>query len=75
MPNPIFDTLSNKNAQPNMAQQFQQFMNQMRGQDPKKILNDLVSSGKISQNQLDIAQKQAQQLRGMFDGMRGMFGL
>ena len=75
MPNPIFDTLGNKNVQPNMAQQFQQFMNQMRGQDPKKILDGLVSSGKISQHQLDIAQKQAQQLRGMFDRMRGMFGL
>lgn len=74
MPNPIFDTLGNKNVQPNMAQQFQRFMNQMRGQDPKKILNNLVSSGKISQNQLDIAQKQAQQMQGMFNGMRNMFG-
>ena len=29
MPNPIFDTLGNKNVQPHMAQQFQEFMNQM----------------------------------------------
>ena len=73
MPNPVFNALGG-NQQPNMMQQFQQFMNQMKGQDPNKILNDLVSSGKVSQQQLDAAQKQAQQMRGMFEGMRGMFG-
>lgn len=73
MPNPVFNALGG-NQQPNMMQQFQQFMNQMKGQDPDKMLNDLVSSGKVSQQQLDTAQKQMQQMRGMFDGMRGMFG-
>jgi len=34
----------------------------------------MVSSGKISQEQLNHAQQQAQQMSGMFDGMRGMFG-
>ena len=74
MPNPIFDTLGNKNVQPNMAQQFKRFMEQMRGQNPQQILNDLVASGKVSQQQLDAAQKQAQQMQGMFNGMRNMFG-
>lgn len=73
MPNPVFNALGG-NQQPNMMQQFQQFMNQMKGKDPNKILNDLVSSGRVSQQQLDAAQKQAQQMRGMFEGMRGMFG-
>lgn len=73
MPNPVFNALGG-NQQPNMMQQFQQFMNQMKGQDPNKILNDLVSSGKVSQQQLDAAQKQAQQMKSMFEGMRGMFG-
>ena len=73
MPNPVFNALGG-NQQPNMMQQFQQSMNQMKGQDPNKILNDLVSSGRVSQQQLDAAQKQAQQMRGMFEGMRGMFG-
>ena len=73
MPNPVFNALGG-NQQPNMMQQLQQFMNQMKGQDPNKILNDLVSSGRVSQQQLDAAQKQAQQMRGMFEGMRGMFG-
>lgn len=74
MPNPVFNALGG-NQQPNVMQQFQQFMNQMKGQDPNKILNDLVSSGKVSQQQLDAAQKQAQQMKSMFDGMRGMFGM
>lgn len=72
MANPFFNALGG--GQPNMMQQFQQFMNQMRGKDPNQIINEMVSSGKISQQQLDAAQKQAQQMQGMFEGMRGMFG-
>ncbi len=72
MANPMFKALGG--SQPGMMQQFQQFMQQMQGQDPNKIINDMVQSGKISQAQLDQAQRQAQQMRGVFDGMRGMFG-
>lgn len=73
MPNPIFTAL-NGNQQPNMMQQFQAFMQQMRGQDPNALLNQLVSSGQVSQAQLNQAQQMAQQMQGTFDGMRGMFG-
>ena len=68
--NPFYQAMN----QPNMMRQFQQFMNQMLGNDPNQIINEIVSSGKISQQQLDAAQKQAQQMQGMFEGMRGMFG-
>ena len=71
--NPLFQAMGG-NRQPNMIQQFQQFMNQMRGKDPNAMIQELVSSGRVSQQQLDAAQKQAQQMHGMFDGMRGMFG-
>ena len=74
MPNPIFQVLGGGNSQSNMMQQFQQFMNQMKGKDPNAMINELVSSGKLTQSQLDAAQKQAQQMRGMFEGMRGIFG-
>jgi hypothetical protein len=74
MPNPIFQVLGAGNSQSNMMQQFQQFMNQMKGKDPNAMINELVSSGKLTQSQLDAAQKQAQQMRGMFEGMRGIFG-
>ena len=68
--NPFFQAMN----RPNMMQQFQQFMNQMRGKDPNAMIQELVSSGRVSQQQLDQAQKQAQQMQGMFEGMRGMFG-
>lgn len=71
--NPFFQAMGG-NRQPNMIQQFQQFINQMRGKDPNAMIQELVSSGRVSQQQLDAAQKQAQQMQGMFDGMRGMFG-
>ena len=38
MPNPIYNSL-NASQQPNMMQQFQAFMQQMRGQDPNALLN------------------------------------
>lgn len=73
MPNPIFNAL-NQNQSNNMAQSFQQFMQSMKGQNPQAIINQMVSSGRISQAQLDQAQKQVQQIKGALDGMRGMFG-
>ena len=71
--NPFYQAMGG-NRQPNMMQQFQQFMNQMGGKDPNAMVQELVSSGRVSQQQLDAAQKQTQQMQGMFDGMRGMFG-
>ena len=72
MANPIYQAL-NGNNQPNMLQQFQQFMNQMRGKDPNQMINEMVSSGQISQAQLNQAQKQAQQMAAMFEPLRGIF--
>lgn len=74
MSNPIFAALNKGNSQPNMAQQFMQFMNQMKGKDPNQMINEMVSSGRISQEQLNQVQQQARQMQGMFEGMRGMFG-
>lgn len=68
--NPFFQAM----GQPNMVQQFQAFMNQMKGKDPNSMIQDLVSSGQVSQQQLDQAQRQAQQMAAMFEPLRGMFG-
>ena len=57
-----------------MMQQFQQFMNQMKGKDPNAVIQDMMQSGKIPQDQYNQARQQAQQMQGMFEGMRGMFG-
>ena len=71
--NPFFGVMGG-GGRPNMVPPFQQFMQQMKGKDPNAIINEMVSSGKISQEQLNHVQQQAQQMSGMFDGMRGMFG-
>lgn len=60
--------------QPNMMQQFHSFMQQMRGKDPNAMIQEMVQSGRISQEQLNQVQQQAQQMSGVFDGMRSMFG-
>lgn len=73
MSNPLFQALGGK-QQPGMLQQFQQFMQQMKGQDPQKMINDMVSSGRISQDQLNQAQQQAHQIQGMLEPLRSMFG-
>ena len=66
--NPFYQAM---NPRPNMMQQFQQFMSQMQGKDPRAMLNDLVSSGRVSQEQLNAAQQQAQQLANVFQSMPG----
>jgi len=71
--NPFFNAMGG-NKQPNMMQQFQQFMNQMKGKDPNAVIQDMMQSGKITQDQYNQARQQAQQMQGMFEGMRKMFG-
>lgn len=61
------------NNQP-MAQAFQQFMNQMRGQDPQKIIDNMIRSGQITQPQLNMIQRQAKQMESEFEGFKRMFG-
>jgi len=57
-----------------MMTQFPQFMRQMQGQDPKQLLNQLMQSGRVNQQQLNQAQQMAQQMQGQFEQFRGMFG-
>lgn len=71
--NPFFNAMVGQQNNP-MLQQFQNFMQQMKGKDPNAMIQEMVSSGRISQAQLDQVQKQAQQMQGMFNSMRGMFG-
>ena len=73
MSSPIYQAM-NGNRQPNIMQRFQQFAEQMKGQDPNQIIQQMVSSGKVSQAQLDEAQRQARQMQGMLESMRGMLG-
>lgn len=74
MGNPLFQALGGGSTNP-MMQQFPQFMQMMRGKDPNQMLKELVSSGQVNQAQLNAAQKQAQNVGGMLNQFRGMFGL
>ena len=73
MGNPFFKSMGG-NAPQNMFSQFQSFMNQMKGKNPDAMINEMISSGKVNQSQLNAAQQQAQQLMGQFDSMKSMFG-
>lgn len=77
MDNPFFKAMGGNqaasNPMMNMAQQFRQFMQQMQGRDPNQMLSELISSGKVSQEQLNQAQQQARQMSGMFEQFKGMF--
>ncbi len=55
-------------------QSFLNFMNQMRGQNPRDIINQLVHSGKVSQQQLNAVQQRAQQMSGIFGQFKSRFG-
>ena len=73
MSNPIFQAMGGQGQNP-MLKNFQRFMHPMQGKDPNQIIQQMVSSGRISQAQLDQAQRQAQQMESLFEPMRGMFG-
>ncbi len=64
MSNPLFHAL--KGNQPNMMEDFQKFMDQMRGVNPQQEINRMLQSGQITQAQLNQAQQMAQQMQGMF---------
>lgn len=68
MSNPLYSALCNNGAQGNnmaqMIQQFQQFKQTLNG-DPKQIVMNMLSSGQITQTQLNQAQQIAGQLRGI----------
>lgn len=75
MANALFQQLNRPQAQSgNMIQTFQQFMHAHRGQDPNALIQQAVSSGRISQEQLNIIQQRAGQIAGMLDGLKGSFG-
>ena len=57
-----------------LMMQFNQFMQQMRGQDPNVIINQLVASGRINQQQINEAHKRAKELERQFEGIKKNFG-
>ena len=57
-----------------MMMQFNQFMQQMKGQDPNAIINQLVASGRINQQQINMAHQRAKESEKQFESMKKTFG-
>ena len=57
-----------------MMMQFNQFMQQMKGQDPNAIINQLVASGRINQQRINMAHQRAKELEKQFESMKKTFG-
>ncbi len=53
----------------NMLQQFMQFKNSFQG-NPQQQIQQMLNSGKVSQQQYDDAVKKAQQLQQMLSNFR-----
>lgn len=67
MSNPIFQQMSGQMPQNNMSglmQRFQQFRQQFQG-DPRQQVQNLLNSGKVTQNDYNRAVQMAQQLQRM----------
>ena len=66
MSNPLFDQLNNNaNYQNPMLQQFLNFKQSFNG-DPKQAVQNLLSTGQMSQQQFNQLAQQATQLQKMF---------
>lgn len=66
MSNPIYNALGNTPNNNNIMQQFLNFKKQMNGKNPQEEINNLLRSGKISQEQLNQVQQMAMQMQGLF---------
>ena len=64
MSNPLFNMMGNQNPMSGMMQRFQQFQRMFTG-DPRQQIQQMLSSGKVSQTQYNQAVQMAQQLQRM----------
>lgn len=73
MPNDLYRQMQGRQGSP-MEQNFMNFMNQFRGQNPRQIIDNMVSSGKLTQQQLNAAQQRAGQMGDVFGQFKPRFG-
>ena len=67
MSNPLFQMMGGGGMQNNIMQRFQQFRQMFQG-DPKQQVQQLLNSGKVSQEQYNQAVQMANQLKNMLGG-------
>lgn len=64
MSNPLFNQMQPQNQFTQMMQRFQQFRQQFQG-DPRQQVQQLLNSGKVTQNDYNRAVQMANQLQKM----------
>lgn len=67
MNNPLFQMMQQQLPMNNMFQRFQQFRQMFRG-DPRQQVQQLMNSGRVSQDQYNQAVQMAQQFAKMLGG-------
>ena len=67
--NPSPQSQPQSGGQPqNLLQKFQQFRQMMQGRDPQATLNALISSGRVSKDDVQRATQMAQEYASMLKG-------
>lgn len=66
--NSLMNTSSQSGNNTNIIGQFIQFRQQLGNKNPQEMIQELVSSGKLSQEQLSRLQAQAKQLEPLLKG-------
>lgn len=75
MPNDLYKQMNGNNQQGDpVGDTFAGFMMQMRGQNPRQIIDQMVRSGRITQNQLNQAQQKAQEMGNSLSRFKSRFG-
>lgn len=64
MTNPLYQMMANQGPMNGIMQKFQQFQQMFRG-DPRQQVQQLLNSGRVSQDQYNRAVQMAQQLQRM----------
>ena len=67
MSNPIYQQMQPQNPMNGFMQRFQQFQQMFKG-DPRQQVQNLLNSGKVSQQQYNSAVQMANQLQRMMGG-------
>ena len=68
--NPFYQAMQPKQPT-NFWQRFQQFRSEMQGKDPNALIQEMMQSGRITQEQYNQARQQAQQIANTFQSMPG----
>ena len=69
MSNPLYQQMQPQNPMNGIMQRFQQFQQMFKG-DPRQQVQQLLNSGKVSQNQYNQAVQMANQLQQMLGERR-----